>query len=322
MATNHSEEYILSNDGVHKLHMEIFEPTDLNLKVAVQISHGMIDFVGRYKRYAESLNALGITVVGADHLGHGGSVNDKSEYGYFAKRGGLDIVLSDLKKVNDTLRSRYSDYKVVLLGHSMGSFLARLYIERYPDTVDGAILQGTAGPNPLLPAGRALVSIMKPFFGDHHRSHLVKGMAEGSYNTKYKNETFEGKPNEGAWLTRDAVRVKDRPNDDRTNFVFTLSGYGDLFKMLTLCNGKKHYSALSKELPIFIMSGADDPVGNFGKGVTTVYSSMKAAGLKNVEMKLYEGARHELFNELCYDEVVEDTATFIKRVSGNNNITE
>ena len=314
METNHFEEYILSNDGTHKLHMEIFEPTELNLKIVLQISHGMIDFVGRYKRYAESLNALGITVVGADHIGHGASVNDKSEYGYFAKRGGIDLVLSDLKKANDDVRSRYPDYKVVLLGHSMGSFLARLYMERYPDSVDGVILQGTAGPNPLLPAGRALVAVMKPIFGDHYRSSLVKGMAEGSYNTKYKNETWGGKPNVGAWLTRDGARVQDRPNDERTNFIFTLSGYGDLFKMLTLCNSKKHYAALPKDMPIFIMSGADDPVGDFGKGVRTVYTSMKSAGLKNVEMKLYDGARHELFNETNANEVFADILAWITGV--------
>lgn len=314
MATNYSEEYILSNDGVHKLHMEIFEPTEANLKICVQISHGMIDFVGRYKRYAESLNALGITVLGADHLGHGGSVADRSEYGYFAKRGGVDLVLSDLKRVNETIRARYPDYKVVLLGHSMGSFLARLYTERYPDSIDGLILQGTSGPNPLLPMGRALVAIMKPLFGDKHRSPLVKSMAEGSYNNKFKGETFEGKENVGAWLTRDAARVKDRPNDERTNFIFTLSGYADLFKMLTLCNSKKHYFALPKNLPIFIMSGEDDPVGSFGKGVMTVYNSMKRAGLDKVAVKLYPECRHELFNELCYDEVVEDTASFLKSV--------
>ena len=321
MATNHSEEFILSNDGVHKLHLEIFEPTESNVKIAVQISHGMIDFVGRYKRYAESLNSLGITVIGADHLGHGASVNDKSEYGYFAKSGGVDLVLSDLKSVNDTIRARYPDYKVVLLGHSMGSFLARLYAERYADSIDGLILQGTAGPNPLLPVGRALVALMKPIFGDRHRSPLVKAMAEGSYNNRFKGETVDGAPNVGAWLTRDAETVKGRPYDDRTNFIFTLSGYADLFKMLTLCNSKAHYAALPKDMPIFIMSGADDPVGNFGKGVKTVCDAMVSAGVKCARMKLYGGARHELFNELCYDEVVEDTAYFLLKVA-KTDITE
>ena len=316
--TNHSEEYMLSSDGVHKLHLEVFEPTEENVKVCVQISHGMIDFVGRYKRYAESLNELGITVMGADHLGHGGSVNDSSELGYFAKRRGVDLVLSDLKAVNDAIRTRYPDYKVVLLGHSMGSFLARLYSERYPDSIDGVIIQGTAGPNPMLPIGRALVGAMKRIFGDRHRSKLVRAMAEGSYNNKFKGETVDGKPNVGAWLTRDADKVKGRPDDYRTSFVFTVSGYGDLFKMLTDCNKRAHYEALPKSLPIFIMSGMDDPVGGFGKGVKTVYDSMIGAGLSSVEMKLYDGARHELFNELCYDEVVEDTVRFIKSILAKN----
>jgi alpha-beta hydrolase superfamily lysophospholipase len=275
----------------------------------------MIDFVGRYKRYAESLNELGITVAGADHLGHGGSVSDKSEYGYFAKKGGVDLVLSDLKKVNDTLHSRYPDYKIVLLGHSMGSFLARLYTERYPDSVCGVMLQGTSGPNPLLPMGRALVALMKPLFGDAHRSMMVKSMAEGAYNKKFKDETYLGKKNIGAWLTRDAARVVGRPDDERTDFIFTLSGYGDLFKMLTDCNKKKHYSRLQKDMPIFIMSGEDDPVGNFGKGVRSVYCAMRKAGLTAVSMKLYPECRHELFNELCYDELVEDTYEFLKSVS-------
>ena len=322
MATNHTEEFILSNDGAHKLHLETFEPTEQNIKICVQISHGMIDFVGRYKRYAESLNALGITVAGADHLGHGGSVNDKAEYGYFAKRGGVDLVLRDLKSVNDNLHSKYPDYKIVLLGHSMGSFLARLYAERYPDSIDGLILQGTSGPNPLLPVGRALVALMKPIFGDKHRSYFVKGMADGSYNNRFKGEMIDGVPNIGAWLTRDAEKVKMRPTDERTNYIFTISGYGDLFKMLWDCNKASHYKALPKKLPIFMMSGADDPVGNFGKGVNKVYDSMKRAGITDVRIKLYEGARHELFNELCYDEVVNDTYAFLKDVAKPNGITE
>jgi alpha-beta hydrolase superfamily lysophospholipase len=312
MSTNHKEEFIPSSDGVHSLHAEFFEPTEKNLKICVQISHGMIDFVGRYKEYAESLNELGITVADADHLGHGGSIKSPDERGYFAKRGGIDFLLSDLKTVNDEIRKRYEGYKVVLLGHSMGSFLARLYCERYGDSVDGVILQGTSGPNPLLPFGRALVSLMKPIFGDKHRSAFVKGMADGSYNNKFKGETIDGVPNVGAWLTRDADKVKCRPFDERTNYIFTISGYGDLFKMLTDCNKKSHYKAFPKELPVFLMSGADDPVGSFGKGVKTVYDTLLRAGVKRVEMKLYEGARHELFNELCYGEVVEDTVGFLK----------
>ena len=313
MLTKHSEELIPSTDGIHSLHMELFEPTDMNLKICVQISHGMIDFVGRYQRYAESLSSLGITVVGADHLGHGGSIADKDERGYFASRDGYRTVIADLKKVNDTLRSRYEGYKFVLLGHSMGSFLARLYAREYPDSLDGLILQGTAGPNPLLPIGRLLVAVMKPLLGERHRSSLVKAMAEGSYNNKFRGEMIDGAPNVGAWLTRDGERVKDRPYDDRTNFVFTLSGYADLFKMLTECNKSSHYASHPKNLPVYIMSGGDDPVGGFGKGVTKVYSSYLASGA-NVSMKLYDGARHELFNELCYDEVVTDTYNFLKSV--------
>jgi alpha-beta hydrolase superfamily lysophospholipase len=321
MSIIRTEAYYKSTTGEDLIRALIWRNDELPPMGVVQISHGLTDHIDRYDRFARFLCENGYVVCGNDHLGHGKEAAKNGKLGNFGAPDTDIRMVDDMNVLANIMKKKYPDIPYFLLGHSMGSFLARLYAERYADSIDGLILQGTAGPNPLLPVGRALVALMKPIFGDRHRSPLVKAMAEGSYNNRFKGERVDGAPNVGAWLTRDAETVKGRPYDDRTNFIFTLSGYADLFKMLTLCNSKAHYAALPKDMRIFIMSGADDPVGNFGKGVKTVYDAMVSAGAKCVRMKLYDGARHELFNELCYDEVVEDTSSFLLGVA-KTDITE
>ena len=299
------ELFFESSDSKNKIHAQIYEPVGVEIVGVLQISHGMIDHIGRYKLLVEALTARGYVVAGNDHLGHGGSVSSDSEYGYFAKRDGYSLVIDDLYKMNKILRERYPELPLVLMGHSMGSFLARLYAVRYPDTVDGLIIHGTGGKNPLLPMGKLVVSVLKALRGDHHRSKFVRSLAEGGYN-----KSFDSSEGEGAWLTRDGDTVADRPNDKRTSFVFTVSGYYDLFTMVSKSNSRDWYERYPKKLKTLVISGECDPVGNFGEGVREVYDGLSAKGC-TVDVLLYEGARHELFNETCRDEVFSDLCDFL-----------
>lgn len=298
-----------SSDGVHTIHAEIYFPKEKTPVGVVQIAHGMVDYVERYKPLADFLTGEGYIVAGNDHLGHGKSVSSPDEFGYFAKKGGTDLVISDLYQMNKYLRREYPALPLVLLGHSMGSFIARLYAVKYPHTLSGLIIHGTAGPNPVLPLGKALAALISLFRGDRYRSRLLKKLSTGVYNKRFPKE--EGV---NAWLTRKTEAVIDKDKDARGGFSFTASGYRDLFRFLGGSNSKEWFKNYPKNLPTLVVSGDMDPVGSYGKGPTYVYKKLLISGATKVELKLYEGARHELYNETNSDEVFRDLALWLGEI--------
>ena len=311
MNYNFSEYTYPSRDGIHTIYAEIYTPRIRSAKGIIQLAHGMIDHVGRYKHLAEYLTGEGYILAGNHHLGHGRSVSSPEDYGFFAEENGVDTVIRDMHTFNRYLRDTFPTLPLVVMGHSMGSFLTRLYIEEYPHSLRGAIIHGTSGPNPLLPFGRALAAVISTLKGPRHRSTLLKSLAFGSYNKKFpKSEGAD------AWLTRKTDEVADRPNDKYTSFIFTASGYRDLFRMIRDSNSDTWYAEYPKELPTLIMSGDMDPVGNYGKGPDYVYKHLLISGCKSVELRSYEGARHELFNETeeCRAEVFADIVAWLEGI--------
>ena len=305
MSYIHRDVTFPSTDGKNTIHAELFVPSDNNISAVVQISHGMMDYVGRYRGMAEALCRSGIALCGHDHLGHGDSVSTPDDYGFFASRGGYTFVIDDVKGMNELIRREFPGVPVVLLGHSMGSFIARLYAVRYESTIDGLIIHGTAGPNPATGAGLLLVKILRAIKGERHRSKFVCSLADGGYN-----KGFDPSEGSGAWLTRDPSMVADRVGNPKNDFIFTLAGYEDLFTFLGDCNAKDWFVKFPKKLPTLIVSGENDPVGGFGKGVRYVYDNLKKNGA-DVELKLYPDARHELFMETNREEVFSDLATWV-----------
>ena len=295
-----------SSDGKNTIHAELFIPSDDKIKGVVQISHGMMDYVGRYAILAEALCAAGYVVAGNDHLGHGDSVGTPDDYGFFASKNGYYFVIRDLKKMNDILRADFPGIPVILLGHSMGSFIARLYAVEYEDSIDGLIIHGTAGPNPATGAGLLLVKIMRAIKGERYRSKFICSLADGGYN-----KGFDPAEGEGAWLTRDASMVADRVGNPKNDFIFTLAAYEDLFNFLGNCNHEAWFRGFPKGLHTLVVSGEMDPVGGFGKGVRYVYDNLKKNGA-DVTLKLYPEARHELFNETNRDEVFRDLIAWLE----------
>lgn len=309
MSYTYKETSYPSCDGKNTVSARFYIPEGEILGV-IQISHGMIDHIGRYFRLAEYFCARGFVVAGGDHLGHGKSAPCPEDLGFFASRDGYEKLIDDVYGMNRLLREEYPDKPIILLGHSMGSFVARLYAVKYPDSIDGIIIHGTSGPNPLLPMGKAVIALTKLLRGERHRSKLVTALAFGSYNSHYPKS--EG---ESAWLTRAVELVEDRKTDPYTTYIFTVSAFGDLFKLIGKCNEREWYRLYPKSLPTLVMSGEDDPVGNYGKGVMTVYRGLESAGLENLSLKLYPGARHELFNETNRAEVFADIQEWIGSVT-------
>ena len=307
MSYIHRDVTFPSSDGKNTIHAELFIPSDKNILGVVQISHGMMDYIGRYRGMAEAFCEAGYALCGHDHLGHGDSVKTPDDYGFFASKGGYDFVIDDVKRMNDLIRKEFPGVPVVLLGHSMGSFIARLYAVDYEDSIDGLIIHGTAGPNPATGAGLLLVKILRAIKGERHRSRFVCSLADGGYN-----KGFDPAEGSGAWLTRDPSMVADRVGNPKNDFIFTLAGYEDLFCFLGNCNDSKWFREFPAALPTLIVSGENDPVGGFGKGVRYVYDNLKKNGAY-VSLKLYPGARHELFMETNREEVFSD---LIKWVGG------
>ena len=307
---NVSEISFPSADGKNTVRGVIYTPTSGTVRGVVQLVHGMIDHVGRYRLLAEYFTSHGYVFAGNDHLGHGRTASPE-DYGYFADSDGVLMVLRDIHTMNKLLRSEFTGAPLILLGHSMGSFLSRLYVERHPHSISAHIIHGTGGPNPLLGLGKTLVKWKMLCRGGRYVSKTIVRMAHMGYNTR-----FDKSEGHTAWLTRDSAMVADRKDDPMTSFYFTLGGYSDLFKMLGDSNSKEWFRNYPKELHTVIMSGTADPVGNFGKGPHYVYKQLMMQGVSDVSLKLYEGARHELFNETNRTEVLSDMLSWIESVVG------
>lgn len=296
-----------SCDGRHTLSGVVFLPEG-EIKGFYQVVHGMTEHVDRYERFMTDLAEAGYLCFGHNHLGHKGTVADE-ELGYIAKKGGHELMARDVKTFADAVFTEFGRAKepYCLMGHSMGSFVVRLAAERYVNP-DRLIVMGTGGPNPAAGAGLAVISLIKLFRGDRHVSKLVDGLAFGSYNKRFP-EASETDP--GPWLTTDKS-VRERYYADKyCTFKFTVSAMGDLIRAMKLSNRSAWYKNLPKELPILLISGAEDPVGGYGKGVRTVEKKLRAAGVP-VECILYDGARHEILNDFTYSDTLRDILNFIK----------
>jgi alpha-beta hydrolase superfamily lysophospholipase len=307
MHYNFSEFSFLSSDGKNSIHAEIYEPNEGEIRGVVQLAHGMIDYVARYTELSDYLCGEGFVFAGNDHLGHGKSVKCKEDFGFFASKDGYKYVIDDLHAMNEELHKRYPGKPVILLGHSMGSFLSRLYAVKYPTSIDGIIIHGTGGKNPALPFGKIVVAILRAIKGERYRSSLVKNLSFMGYNSR-----FDKSEGDEAWLTRAGELVAGRKDDERTNFIFTLAGYEDLFHFLNNCNHESWFRRFPKKLRTLVISGENDPVGGFGKGVRYVYNNLKKYGAREVELKLYPGARHELFFETNREEVFSDLINWVE----------
>lgn len=259
----------------------------------LQIAHGMQEYVRRYLPMAQFLCAHGYVVCGNDHLGHGATSGDTGRDGYFAERNGADFVLEDLHTMSQKAREAYPGLPLFLLGHSMGSFFARWYAEKYGSELAGLLISGTGGPNPAGGVGLFLTDLITTFRGSMAHSRFIDKLAFGSY-CKRIPDAKTGKE----WVTSNPEELAKYVADPKCSFPFTVSGYHEMMRVLTLVSRPQWAASLPKKLPVFIWSGAEDPVGNYGKGVRWVYDQLVAAGLGDVKLKLYEGCRHEVHNEL------------------------
>lgn len=300
---------VLSSDGIHTLKGYVYLPEG-EAKGLFHVVHGMTEHISRYDRFLSDMAKNGYIAFGYDHLGHGETARDDSELGYIAKKKGYERLTEDVKVYSDAVRQEFGNVEMpyILMGHSMGSFIVRLASERYVKP-SHLIIMGTAGKNPACDPAIFLINTIKLFKGEKHISNFMDSVAFGSYNKRFgKNDPSDPK----LWLTNDKNARETYYADKYCMFKFTISAMGDLMKLIKYSNSGAWFKKLPNDFPILLLSGASDPVGNFGKGVTEVEKKLKKLG-KNVTCKLYDGGRHEVLNDVYYDEVVRDVVEFCSK---------
>ncbi len=296
----------LSQDGITKIHGIEWKPEG-EVKAVLQLCHGMVEYIDRYDGFARYLNEHGYYVVGHDHLGHGQSVQSDEYHGYFHKTMGNEYVIGDIHTLRQATQKKYPDVPYFMLGHSMGSFLIRQYMQMHGTGLSGVIVMGTGSqPGIVLTAGKLLCRMIAAFKGWNYRSSFIDNMAFGSYNKQ-----FEPARTPQDWLTKDEKIVDAYRAHPWCTFQFTVNAYYHMFRGIQFIQKKENIAKIPKDLPLFFVAGAADPVGNNGKSVTEVYNTYKAAGIRDIQIKLYENDRHEILNETDRETVYKDLLVWL-----------
>ena len=292
-----------STDGIHQLKGKMYIP-DGEPKGVFHVVHGMTEHIGRYDTFLKEMAESGYVVVAYDNLGHGKTAKDKSELGFIAKKNGWKKITDDVYAVSKIIKKEYPGLPYYLMGHSMGSFIVRNAAATYPDLMDKLIVMGTGGPMAATKPALGMINTIKFFRGKRHISPLIEKLAFGEYNKGF------GDGSNGDWLSKNPEVRRVYNADKFCNYHFTVSAMYDLVKINDAVNKKKWFKKISKTLPILLVSGSEDPVGEHSKGVKKVYKLLKKRGA-NVRMKLYEDNRHEILNDTARDEVIEDIKAFL-----------
>ena len=282
------------------------EPGDTP-KGIVQIAHGMAEHSQRYTDFASHLVAAGYAVYANDHRGHGESAASLQEAGHFADRDGWVKAVQDLTLVTQLARAEFPGVPAVLFGHSMGSILARAYAIRFGADIDGLILSAAGGDPGVLAKVLLLVAKLEARVrGGRARSTLLDTVTFGRFNNAFKpNRTkFD-------WLSRDQEQVDRYIADPWCGYISTTTFFADLFRAVTFVNDKDNIARVPTTLPIYLFSGALDPVGDNTKGVRMVAEQYRRAGVTDVTCRFYPEARHETLNETNRLEVFTDVERWL-----------
>ena len=298
-------EHYFDSHGEGRIHYLRWAPEGTP-KAVVQIVHGIAEYALRYDAFARYLNSLGVLVVAEDHMGHGKSM-DTGTRGYFA--GGWSAAVADTYRLMELTKTEFPDIPYVLFGHSMGSFMTRTFLARYPQSgLRGAVICGTGWMSgAVLYVGKLAGSTVCAFCGDRKPSEALQGIAFGSYNKQIPDART---PYD--WLNRDAAQVDAYIADPLCGFTASAGLLRDMLGGMIYNQKKQTLQAMEKALPVLFIAGEADPVGDYGKGVQKAAEAFREAGMENVTLKLYPQARHEILNEINQQEVYRDVSDWMQ----------
>ena len=295
-----------ASQGVGQIHACRWFPEG-KPKAVVQIVHGIAEFVERYDDFANFLNTQGYIVVAEDHMGHGKSIEGGSTQGYF--HGGWFTAVEDTCQLMKDTMAEFPGLPYVLFGHSMGSFMARTILAKYPDSgLTAAVICGTGWmPKAALPVMVKLMEGICKKTGEENPSEKLQNMVFGGYNKKIDNPrtAFD-------WLTRDEKIVDDYIAHPLCGFTASCGLLRDMVSGIYYIERSSSLKNMKKHLPVMFIAGGEDPVGPYGKGVEQAAKEFRKAGMINVACKIYPGCRHEILNEINKQEVYEDVAAWLK----------
>ena len=288
----------------NRIHYYIFEP-ETDLRAILQITHGWKDYIERNEELIRFFTDHGVMVCGCDFIGHGRSSREE-DLGQLEEEDGWSCLVKDVKRLTSYIKREYPGVPFFLYGHGMGSLVTRLCC-LHESHWNGVILSGTSSRQKYCRRAILFTAILRRFKGLNHRSSLLEKLIYKRLNRRYRREK-----NYLSWFSADE-EVRERYGADRrSQFQFTLSAYENIFKMLGLVSTRKWYRSIDKDLPILLISGKDDPIGNFGKGIDEIFQRLSGEGCP-VEEKLYEGVRHELQSDPDRERIFNDMLTWMKK---------
>lgn len=298
-------EKIASKDSKNSLNTVIWE-TEKEPVGVLQIVHGMAEYIDRYDDFAKYMTEHGFNVIGHDHLGHGYSVSDERDYGFFAEENGDKIIIEDMHSVTQYAKEKWEELPNFILGHSMGSFCLRQYLTKYSNDVFGAIIMGTGWiPSAAALLGKTIATNTCKSKGSHTVNPLLIKLTLEPYN-----KPFAPARTNCDWLSKDEKQVDLYVNDKLCGFDFTAGAYKDFFTVLEKIAKNRQLIGMRKSLPILITSGSVDPVGG-KKACEKLNAQYKRCGIDDVTLKLWENDRHEVLNELDKSDVYDYICTWL-----------
>lgn len=298
------------SQGAGKIHACRWTPEG-EVRAVLQIIHGIAEYIERYDDFARFLNDRGILVVAEDHMGHGQSINGDGIQGYF--HGGWFTAVADSYRFLEDTRREFPGVPYILFGHSMGSFMARTILCKYPDSgITAAVICGTGWqPAALLPAAIKMVDSVCKKSGETEPNEKLQNLVFGSYNKRVEHPRT---PYD--WLTRDKAQVDAYIAHPKCGFTASAGLLREMMKGIRYIEQPQNLGAMRKELPVFFIAGGDDPVGSYGKGVKKSAEAFRKAGMTDVSVRIYPLGRHEILNEINKDEVYEDVFQWVSSKCG------
>lgn len=296
----------LSADGKTSIHAVEWRPEGAP-RAVLQIVHGVSEYILRYEPFAAYMTARGFLVVGHDHLGHGGSVPPDGTPLYFGPKGSWSWVAEDIYTLRQQIGKQHPDIPYFMLGHSMGSFLARTYLIRWPGTLDGAILMGTGQMSPaLIAGGKAVAAAESKRIGEDQPSPVVTKLSFGTYN-----KIFAPNRTDFDWLSVNEENVDAYIADPLCGGNASIGLFREMLGGMSYIAKPENLKKMNLNTPILFISGAMDPVGDCGKGVMRAYESFRKAGVRDLAVKLYPDLRHEILCEIQKEIVFEDVWSWL-----------
>lgn len=289
--------------------------TEAEIKGVIQLHHGLAEHCMRYDRFGSILAENGYVLNAYDMRGHGKTAENAMSkgtgiFGKLAEKDGFNRVVEDLHEITLSLKKDFPGKKTILFGHSFGSFVSQGFIEKYSSDIDACVLCGTSGPKgAVLNVGSAVAAIVKFFEGPNRCSKLLDSASFSSYNKRIKNPVSKN-----AWLSRNEANVKVYEDDKWCGFPLTNSFFNDMTAGLKMIHKPENMKKIRKDLPVFFIFGAEDPVGEYGKSIENLRDIYVANGMTKVQLKAYPEDRHEILNEVDKELVEKDVLEFFDSI--------